>query len=84
MVEANDFNDTLGAGSYPEPPETYYKEYTFTLKCLTKVKVSTLAKNQEEAEKEIKEEDLLQSDYDIFFENLKVEDIISCEVEELD
>jgi hypothetical protein len=21
MIEANDFNDTLGAGSYPEPPE---------------------------------------------------------------
>lgn len=28
MVETSDFNDTLGAGSYPEPPEEKEKKIT--------------------------------------------------------
>lgn len=44
----NDFNDTLGAGSYPTPPELKEKCYRF--KCLCEVEIDCWGKDKEDAE----------------------------------
>lgn len=41
-------NDTLGAGSYPAPPEDKEKCYRF--KCLCEVEIDCWGKNKEDAE----------------------------------
>lgn len=80
----NDFSDTLGAGSYPEPPKTGVKEYTFRFNCNCIASTSIQAKDYEEAEEELRSRFLLGTDYDIVFEDLDVEDILNYEVEDLD
>ena len=44
----NDFNDTLGAGSYPTPEDSKEKGYRF--KCLCEVEINCWGKNKEDAE----------------------------------
>lgn len=43
----NDFSDTLGAGSYPEPSEPKEKCYRF--KCLCEVEIDCFGKDAENA-----------------------------------
>ena len=84
MVETSDFNDTLGAGSYPEPSKTKMKKYDITFDCVCKATITLEAESYEKAEEELKTSDLLQSDYDIVFKDLEVEDIKDYDLEEFD
>ena len=62
----------LGAGSYPEPPETEYKTYQFNFNASIRGYGVVTAKNEEEARKLIDNED-----YDDIIEtfDMKIEDI---------
>ena len=60
------------------------KKFYDDLKSFVRISFILDAESYEKAEEELKTSDLLQSDYDIVFKDLEVEDIKDYEVEEFD
>lgn len=76
-------NDTLGAGSYPTPPESDVKDYRVTFTCSCVATAVIQARSREEMEDYLVNSTLneLRYDCDLEFHDLEFEDLLDCEEE---